>query len=65
MRVTVNTEGRADDCAVVATSGSPQIDTTSCRVALRRARFRPALDAAGQPVTIAAVFTVTWLLPRF
>ncbi len=64
LRVTVSPEGRAADCAVVATSGNNAIDAISCQVARARGRFRPGLDAEGRPVTIAAVFTVTWRLPR-
>lgn len=64
LRVTVTAEARAQDCAVVATSGNAQIDAISCQVAMRDGRFLPALDASGRPVTIAAVFTVTWRLPQ-
>jgi TonB family protein len=64
LRITVTAEGRARDCAVVATSGNAQIDAISCQVAIRDGRFTPGLDAAGQPVTIASVFTVTWRLPQ-
>lgn len=63
LRITVTAEGQAADCAVVATSGNAQIDAISCQVAVRNGRYRPALDAAGRPVTIATVFTVTWRLP--
>jgi len=63
LRITVTAEGRPADCAVVATSGNAAIDERSCRVAMARARFTPGLDAAGRPVTIPAVFTVTWRLP--
>ena len=63
VRITVTAEGQAADCAVVATSGNAQIDAISCQVARRNGRYRPALDAAGRPVTIATVFTVTWRLP--
>lgn len=63
IRITVTAEGRGTDCEVVATSGSPAIDATSCRVAMSRGRFTPGRDAAGRPVTIASVFTVTWRLP--
>lgn len=62
-RVAVSAEGRATDCAVVATSGNAEIDAQTCRGMLTRAHFRPALDAAGRPVAMAAVFTVTWRLP--
>ena len=63
MRITVTADGRAGDCAVVESSGSAAIDERSCRVARGRARFRPALDAAGRPVAIPVIFTVTWVIP--
>lgn len=63
LRITVTADGRAGDCAVVATSGDAGIDERSCRVVMARARFRRALDAAGAPVAIPAIFTVTWMIP--
>jgi TonB family protein len=63
MRITVSAEGRAADCTVVESSGSSEIDTRSCRVAMERGRFHPGLDAAGQPVSIPVIFTVTWMIP--
>lgn len=63
LRITVAADSTARDCAVVATSGSPEIDATSCRVAMRHGRYRAGIDAAGQPVTIASIFVVTWRLP--
>jgi TonB family protein len=63
LRITVTADGRAGDCAVVATSGDAGIDERSCRVVMARARFRGALDAAGAPVAIPAIFTVTWRIP--
>jgi len=63
VRIDVSSGGRATDCAPVATSGNAAIDATTCRVILRRARFRPGLDATGQPIAARMISTVTWLLP--
>jgi len=62
VRITVSAEGRPLDCVPVATSGSPEMDATVCRVALARGRFRPALDANGRPVTVRAVFMNAFFL---
>jgi len=62
-RLTISAEGRATECTVVATSGNRLIDAATCRVALARARFEPALDAAGTPVTVHDVAVVTWRMP--
>ncbi|HTU11178.1 MAG TPA: energy transducer TonB [Allosphingosinicella sp.] len=63
VRIGVGADGRATDCATVATSGSPEIDATACRVAMSRGRFEAGLDAAGQPVATRAVYTATFYLP--
>ena len=47
---TVGVDGRAHDCHVRESSGDPDSDAITCRLALERFRFRPATDAAGQPV---------------
>jgi TonB family protein len=65
MRLTVSAEGRVTACAIVATSGSPEIDSTACRISLQRGRFNPALDAAGGPVAIAIPFTIFFTLPDY
>lgn len=63
VRLAVDAAARVTDCAIVATSGSPEIDATSCRVILTRGRFQPALDAAGQAVASRSIGVVTWMLP--
>jgi periplasmic protein TonB len=47
---TVGVDGRAHDCHVRESSGDPDSDAITCRLALERFRFRPATDAGGQPV---------------
>lgn len=48
--LTVGTDGRASACRVYRTSGLPETDQVTCRLALERLRFRPATDARGEPV---------------
>jgi TonB family protein len=43
----VAADGRVSGCAVTETSGSAPLDQVTCNIALRRARFAPARDAAG------------------
>jgi protein TonB len=47
---TVGVDGRAHDCHVRESSGDPESDAITCRLAEQRFRFRPATDAAGNPV---------------
>lgn len=51
LALTVSPEGRAVACRVYRSSGLPDTDAVTCRLAQDRLRFKPALDAAGEPVT--------------
>ena len=48
--VRVQLDGRATDCRVDRSSGSPAIDQWTCRLVEERVRFRPATDDQGRPV---------------
>ncbi len=61
---TIGTDGRAVDCRVLKTSGVPDLDQASCRALVKRARYRPALDAMGKPVESYGTRNVQWLLPH-
>jgi hypothetical protein len=50
-RVRVGVDGRGHDCAVVAKSGDPAMDRTVCEALSGRARYHPAKQADGTPVT--------------
>lgn len=62
--VTVNAEGRANGCRVVGSSGHPGLDTTTCNLVTRRARFDPARDDTG--ATVAGTYSgkITWQIPQ-
>lgn len=62
-RLTISPEGRASDCAVVGSSGSAILDEATCRILRERARYSPARDAEGRPVTGTDHGSVTWRLP--
>lgn len=51
LALTVNAEGRATACRIYKGSGLPETDEVTCRLARERLRFRPATNAAGEPVT--------------
>ena len=46
----VRSDGGVDDCRVIASSGSVQLDGLTCSLVQQRFRYRPALDPAGRPV---------------
>ena len=63
VRLGISAEGRPTECVPVATSGDASLDARTCEVIMARARFEPALDAAGQPVASRSTGKVTWLTP--
>ena len=57
---TVLTSGRIAGCQVVASSGSPLLDATTCRLLTKRLRFRPATDGQGRPIETQLYSDHTW-----
>lgn len=51
LALTISPEGRATACRIYKSSGLPDTDEVTCRLAKERLRFKPALSAAGEPVT--------------
>ena len=56
----VGPSGRATVCRIEQTSGSELLDQMTCRLALRRAKFRPAQDENGKPTTGSWASSATW-----
>ena len=59
---TVGVDGRVGNCAVIQSSGSSSLDSTTCRIFDPRLRYAPARAAAGNPVSTTVRSTVTWQL---
>ena len=51
VRVTIDTGGRVSACTVTSSSGSPDLDQAACDGMTRYARFNPALNDAGDPIS--------------
>jgi len=65
LAVDVGVNGRVTACRVTASSGNPDLDAATCRLATRHGRFTPALGADGTP--IAATYplrNVRWVLEQ-
>lgn len=63
-RLTVNADGRVSDCQITGSSGHADLDEAACKNLTRRARFRPALDANGDPTTGSYSNAVRWQIPK-
>lgn len=61
--LSVDPTGKAIGCEVTSSSGFPLLDTGTCEIALRNARFKPARTASGEAVAGTYVIPgVTWSL---
>ena len=63
-RVSIGPDGRVTSCDVTGSSGSPELDNATCSLITRRARFNPATDGEGQPVSGSWASQVKWVIPK-
>lgn len=61
-RLEVAADGRPAGCSVVSSSGSQSLDSTTCRLLMERARFRPARDAQGKATADRFTGRIVWTL---
>jgi TonB family protein len=62
VRMWVDETGKPLDCTPLRSSGSPVFGETSCRLLMKRAAFKPAVDVDGKPVRSIYIYTVDWLV---
>jgi TonB family protein len=62
-RVDVDPSGKPVRCAVVASAGHAALDRVTCDSVMKRARFEPALNAAGEPVAFHYIIRAVWSMP--
>lgn len=60
VRYIAGADGRARDCSVLRSSGNAALDATTCRLIEKRFRFRPALDADGNPAPEPRAWRQRW-----
>ncbi|WP_296680048.1 energy transducer TonB [Novosphingobium sp.] len=63
-RVTIGADGRVTSCDVTGSSGSSELDSTTCSLITRRGRFNPAMDGEGKPVAGGWASSVRWQIPK-
>jgi protein TonB len=59
----VGPNGRAHGCRITRSSGSSALDSATCRIMVRRARFTPAIDSNGRPAGASVAQDIEWRLP--
>jgi TonB family protein len=62
--LTINKQGTVSECRVTGSSGSPELDVTTCRLLSARGRFEPARDSTGAAVIGKWSSSVRWQIPR-
>ncbi|ESZ86940.1 MAG: hypothetical protein Q27BB25_11595 [Blastomonas sp. CACIA14H2] len=62
--MTIGPDGRVTDCQVTGSSGHADLDEATCKNVTRRARFKPALDQAGNPISDTYSNAVRWEIPK-
>ena len=60
--LTIGTTGRISACSVASSSGSRALDNATCRILQSRARFQPARDSNGNPISETLSQRITWRL---
>lgn len=59
-RFIVGVNGRVTDCAITRSTGNADLDATTCRVVVKRFRYRPSTDANGRPIPDVVEGDVDW-----
>jgi protein TonB len=62
-KLIVGTTGRVESCLITRSSGFTGLDEAACANVSRRARFKPAIGADGQPTGGEYASSVRWVIP--
>jgi TonB family protein len=58
----ISPDGKPTSCRTTKSSGSDELDQTTCAVALKQAKFRPARDEKGEPTHMLLRGHFAWTL---
>jgi periplasmic protein TonB len=59
----IGENGRVIGCAITRSSGSALLDSVTCSIMRRRAKFTPAVDSNGNPTAATIEQEVQWKAP--
>lgn len=62
IRYVVETDGRVSNCVVTRSSGSSELDRTTCALIEQRFRYDPARDRYGRPIRSNLIESYEWLV---
>jgi protein TonB len=62
-QLSIGADGRVTGCSIVRSTGNSALDSATCNIIRRRARFTPARDSNGNPTTDTYTSpAITWQL---
>jgi protein TonB len=61
-RLDIGADGRVSNCTITRSSGTPALDSATCNIMRRRAKFTPARDSNGNATTDSVSASVVWRL---
>ena len=64
-RFIVGVTGHVTNCTITRSSGNAELDATTCRVVIKRFRYRPSTNAAGYPIPAEVEGDHLWTTNRF
>lgn len=62
-RLEIAANGRVDSCTITRTTGHAVLDTATCDLITKRARFDPATDSTGSKIRGVYQSSIRWVLP--
>lgn len=65
VELSIDVEGKVTKCFVTLSSGSQDLDDTTCALLTRRARFYPAQDKKGKKIAGTHRKSVRWTIPDY
>lgn len=63
-RLSYEATGRTTGCEIISSSGYAELDETTCRLLVERARFRPTRDTHGKAIGGTYSNRVRWQIPK-
>lgn len=62
--LSIDASGRVTGCTITRSTGHAALDSATCDLVAKRARFDAARDGSGKPVAGSYTGTITWKIPE-
>ncbi|MDZ3831463.1 MAG: TonB family protein [Sphingopyxis sp.] len=61
--IVVGKNGQPKSCRITQSAGHPDLDNATCEIMMRRGKFHPKLDDAGEPIEFTYNNRMRWEIP--